>query len=150
MAYGKHPVGGEVHRLPVTHVHKQRLLTWLCTPKKEREPPKLEDLAEELGVTRRTLTNWKVDPEFLEAWNTMYLRTIGSPEVKSEIMHTLKRTATDPDDPKHVQAAKTYFEIEGSLKPQTQQIEVKRSATDLTDDELDAILAHKIGEQKAS
>lgn len=135
--------------IPVGDFRKQAFLKWLCTPPKEREPRTMEELAETLQVTRRTLTNWKTDDkEFIEAWEKLYLNTIGNPERKQTIMDTLYKTATDPDDPKHVQAAKQYFEIEGSVKPAKMQIEVSRPAKELTDDELDAILADKIASEK--
>ena len=129
--------------IPITDFRKQRLLHWLCTPPKDRDPGKLEDLADELGVTRRTLTNWKTDDkEFLDAWEKLYLKTIGNPEVKMKIMKTLERTATDADDPKHVQAAKTYFEIEGSVKPQKMEVQVaQRPAKELSDDELAELIS---------
>ena len=140
---GKHLV------IPITDFRKQTLLKWLCTPVSEREPKTLTALAEQLGFDRRTLQLWKAeDKEFIEAWEKLYLKTIGDPGRKQAIMDTLYKTATDPDDPKHVQAAKQYFEIEGSVKPQKMQVEVSRPAKELTDEELDAILAEKISAEK--
>lgn len=131
--------------IPVSDFRKQAFLKWLCTPPKEREPRTMEELAETLQVTRRTLTNWKTDDkEFIEAWEKLYLNTIGNPERKQKIMDTLYKTATDPDDPKHVQAAKQYFEIEGSVKPAKMQVELTKSPANLTDEEMDEILAAKI------
>ena len=129
--------------IPITDFRKQRLLHWLCTPPSERDPSTLNDLADELQLTRRTLTNWKTDDkEFLEAWEKLYLKTIGNPEVKMKIMKTLERTASDADDPKHVQAAKAYFEIEGSVKPAKMQVEVtQRPAKELSDDELAELIS---------
>jgi len=129
--------------IPITDFRKQRLLHWLCTPPSERDPYLLSDLAEELSVTRRTLTNWKTDDkEFLEAWEKLYLKTIGNPEVKMKIMKTLERTASDADDPKHVQAAKAYFEIEGSVKPAKMEVQVtQRPAKELSDDELAELIS---------
>ena len=109
----------------------------------------MEDLAEQLGVTRRTLTAWKTDDkEFMEAWEKRYLSTIGNPERKQNIMDTLLRTATDQDDPKHVQAAKTYFEIEGSMKPARMEVEFRRDTSKLSDEELDALITQKAMNEK--
>ena len=140
-------MGNEKHVAASDSLQKQMFLNWLCTPKPEREPDEqnMDQVAIKIGVVRRTLTNWKVDPDFLREWELLYLKTIGSPESKGEIMATLLKTATDGDDPKHVQAAKTYFEIEGSMKPVKSQVEVTRNPVDLTDDELDDILSRKIG-----
>jgi len=143
--------GKTVHHtvIPITDWRKQTLLHWLCTPKKEREPSTYSDLADSLGVDRRTLQNWRDDKEFLEAWEKLYLKTIGDPSKKSEIMETLFKTATDADDPKHVQAAKAYFEIEGSIKPAKMQLEVSnKSTTELTDEQLDALIAERAQAEK--
>ena len=129
---------------PLSDFRKQRFLDWLCTPVRERQPRTMDDLAEELQVTRRTLTTWKTqDKEFMEEWEKRYLRTIGNPERKQSIMETLLRTATDADDPKHVQAAKTYFEIEGSVKPARMQVEVSGDPQKLSDDELAKLMVIK-------
>ena len=96
---------------------QKRFMLWLLTPKDERDPKNQRLLAEELEVAESKLSTWKSDPDFLKEWNAAYLKTISNPESKMNIMSTLIGTATDPDDPKHVQAAKAYFEIEGSLRP---------------------------------
>ena len=127
-------------------------ITWLLTPKPERDPATQEQLAEFFGISSWTLSNWKKDPEFIEAWNASYLTGIGSPESKSDIMTTLLRTATDPDDPKHVQAAKAYFEIEGSLRPTRNQVDIKVSSTpasELSDEELQRLLAERADDELA-
>lgn len=140
--------GGNKHT-PVTDFRKQRLLDWLCTPVKERKPKTIIELAEELQVTRRTISTWKNDDkEFMEEWEKRYLRTIGNPERKSDIMSTLLKTATDGDDPKHVQAAKAYFEIEGSLKPAKMEVQVTRPAANLSDAELEELLTARAAEEK--
>jgi hypothetical protein len=143
VGYGKTGQAGKHMYVPVTDFRKQALLRWLCTPVKEREPSNFSLLADELGVDRRTLQNWRDDKEFLEAWEKLYLKTIGDPSKKSEIMATLYRTATDADDPKHVQAAKAYFEIEGSIKPAKMEVTVQRPASELTDDQLAVLLAER-------
>jgi len=119
----------------------QRYLHWLCSAPNEREPSTKSELAEELGINRRTLANWQDNVEFLKTWEKLYLKTIGDPGVKLRIMKTLEGTATDRDDPKHVQAAKTYMEIEGSMKPQRMEVSVTKDTAKLNDDELDAMIA---------
>lgn len=148
--YGKKEDGRGKHMIvPITDFRKQAFLKWLCTPIKEREPRTMELLAEQLQTTRRTLTTWKTDDkEFIEAWEKMYLRTIGNPERKQSIMDTLYKTATDGDDPKHVAAAKQYFEIEGSIKPSRVEVSMSKPATELTDEQLDEILAVKAQSEK--
>lgn len=139
-----HPNNGKDHtylNLPMSHPLIQRYIHWLLTPVPEREPPNQQRLAEELGVTYKTMKEWKNRREFLAEWERQYLKHIGSPERKSHIMDTLYKTATDGDDPKHVQAAKEYFAIEGSLKPQRMDVTVSRDASELSDDQINAMLA---------
>ena len=137
--------------LPLDHPKRIRFIEWLLTPPSEREPRLMTELAEEMGLTRRTLTNWKTrDRDFMEEWERRYLTSIGSPERKQAIMDTLYATATDPDDPKHVSAAKQYMEIEGSLKPRKTEVEITKNPSSLTDEELDAVLGAHIGSRRAS
>lgn len=133
------------HRLPISDPKKQIYLDWLLTPKAEREPSTMEALAEAMGVTRRTLTKWKTeDKEFMEAWERLYLASIGSPERKQELLDTLYKTGKDADDPKHVQAVKAYFDIVEGLRPQKVKLEITQSPTELTDEQLEAAFAAKV------
>jgi hypothetical protein len=128
--------------VPVSDFRKQAYLDWLCTPPSERQPSTKVAFAEQIGVSHRTLNNWTDEKDFLEEWEKRYLKTIGDPSRKSQIMDTLLRTATDPDDPKHVQAAKAYFEIEGSIKPAKMEVQVtQRPAKELTDEQLAELIA---------
>ena len=128
---------------------KQRLIEWLCTPKRDRDPQTQEALAKKLRVRPNKLSEWKQDPEFLKAWEAYYLRTVGSPERKQTLMDTLFRTGSDADDPRHVAAAKTYLDLADGLRPQQIEVTVKRPAQDLSDEQLDAIItAHAEQERK--
>ena len=131
---------------------QDRFIAWLLTIKEEREPSSQAELASELGLGVATLRNWKKQTDFLLAWNASYLRTIGSPASKMEIMSTLLQTATDADDPKHVQAGKAYFEIEGSLRPANTDLNVNVNLTptsELTDEQLEGMLASKAADELA-
>jgi len=132
--------------------NRERLLKWLLTPKQEREPKTQGALAEEMGVHPLTISHWKSEPEFLEMWNAQYLRTISAPETKMSIMEALLSIATDADDPKIVQAAKAYFEIEGSLRPARQQVDVQvtaKSVSELSDADLQRLLSAKADDELA-
>lgn len=136
--------------IPLSDFRKQAFLDWLTTPPREREHRTLDAFAEAIDVHANTLTAWKRDADFLAEWEKRYLSGIGSPERKQNIMDTLLRTATDQDDPKHVQAAKTYFEIEGSMRPQKMQVEVTRAVRDLSDAELAGLIAEKAEREQES
>ena len=45
---------------------KVEYLEWLMQPPGEREPSSKTDMAEQLGVSLRTLYNWEAEPEFQE------------------------------------------------------------------------------------
>jgi hypothetical protein len=131
--------------------HKHRFINWLLTPPAERDPKTQTALAEELGVQKSRLAEWKRDEEFLREWNAQYLRWLSNPSDKMSIIHTLKQTATDPDDPKHVQAAKAFFEIEGSLRPSRGAVDVTVSTkpSDLSDEDLRRLMAAKANDELA-
>ena len=130
---------------PLDSVEKQRFLEWLLTPVAERVPAKMDDLADELGLSRRTLTKWKTeDKEFMEAWEARYLATIGSPDRKQTLLDTLYKTGKDADDPKHVQAVKAYFDIVEGLRPQKVHLDITRSPIELTDEQLAEAYALKV------
>jgi hypothetical protein len=130
--------------IPITDFRKQRFLEWLCTPVSQRDPRTMDLLAEELQMSRRALTNWKTDDkEFMEEWERRYKKTIGNPERKQKILDTLYKTATDGDDPKHVQAAEKYMNLIGELKPQKMEVAITRPVTSLTDEELGALISER-------
>lgn len=121
---------------------QQRVIEWLCTPKREREPSRQEELARRLRISHKKLIAWKEDPEFIKAWEAHYLATIGSPERKQTLMDTLFRTGSDADDPRHVQAATKYMEIAEGLRPgQATTTIIVRPVAEWTDDQLDAAIA---------
>lgn len=111
----------------------------------------MRDLAAELGTSIAMLAKWKEEPDFLKEWEREYLRTVGNPEVKMKIMRALEQIASDPDDPKIVQAARAYFEIQGTVKPQgTVEVNVNtKPPTELSDDELRELMAMKAGDELA-
>ena len=128
--------------IPITDFRKQRLLQWLCTPIVDREPRYLKDLAEELGVARELMSKWKADAEFLEEWERMYRHTVGNPEKKQQVVDTMFKTAIDADDPKHIQAGKTWLEAVDAIAPQKIDIQVsKGKVSDLSADELAELMA---------
>lgn len=120
---------------------QQKLIEWLCTPKRDRDPQTQEALARRLRVGTTTIARWKNDPEFVKAWEAYYLATVGSPERKQTLMDTLFRTGSDADDPRHVQAAAKYLEIAEGLRPQQIEVTVKRPIAEWTDEMIDAALA---------
>lgn len=129
----------------------QRLLAWLLTPPGEREPGSMRDLAHELGTSVPALAKRREGAEFLKEWEREYLRTVGSPEIKMKIMRALEQIASDPDDPKVVQAARAFFEIQGTVKPQgTVEVNVNTKApSELSNEDLERLVAMKAQDELA-
>jgi hypothetical protein len=127
-------------RVPITDWRKQELLQWLCTLPNDRDPSTAKEMAERLGISAQTMRNWKDDAEFLEAWQYLYRRTIGSPERMQLVLERLFETATDRTDPRQVPAAREYrIAVEG-VAPTKVEMTV-RSAKDLSDEDLEAMMA---------
>ena len=135
-----------------TDWRRDRFLEWLCTIPQDRMPPSQSALAEELQVSHDVLRSWKKDPEFLALWESLYRRTIGSPERAGQVMQSLYETAIDRTDPRQVQAARAYMDqIEGA-RPQKVDVTVTagQAAKDLTDDQLFAMLASRAEKELAN
>jgi hypothetical protein len=134
----------------VDDFRRQVFIEWLCTPKRDRDPRDQVGFAEQHGIPEATLTRWKKERTFLDAWEQHYLSTVGSPERKQNLLDTLYKTGTDGDDPRHVAAASKYMELVDGLKPQRLDITVNRPAKDLTDAELDAIAGQFVARERAA
>src|SRR4249920_2642593 len=115
----------------------ERFFEWLLTPPAERYPPRQADLADELGLDRNRLSQWKNDPDFLAEWERRYRKTVGSPEKAQSVLTALFETATDRTDPRQVPAARAYLEAIDVMKPKRMDVTVtKGAAKELSDDEL--------------
>ena len=95
----------------------QRFFEWLLTPPSERYPSTQATLAEELGLERNLLSQWKNDPDFLAEWERRYRKTVGSPERAKGVLDSLYETAIDRTDPRQVPAARAYLEAIDVMKP---------------------------------
>jgi hypothetical protein len=124
---------------------KRAYIEWLTTPQIEREITTVGDFAKSIDTSRSTLTKWREEAEFLAEWERIYRMTVGNPEKAQRVMHELLATATDRTDPRQVQAAKTYLDAIGAIKPQAVDITVTqgKAAKALTDDELYSLIAER-------
>ena len=128
-------------KVPISDWRKQEFLSWLCTIKEDRDPSTQKALADKLSVTDQTLKHWKMDPEFLEAWEHNYRRTVGSPERMQRVLDMLFETAVDRSDPRQVPAAKEYRQAVEGVRPTQVEVSMKGAAKDLSDDDLQSLLA---------
>lgn len=131
-----------VNRPGLNDLRVQRFLDWLLTPPNERVPPRQQDLAEELGVQRSLLSQWKNDPDFHAEWEKLYRKKVGSPERAQAVLDALFETATDRTDPRQVPAARAYLEAIDVVKPRKVDVTVtKAAAKELSDEDLMRMLA---------
>jgi len=135
-----------------TDWRKQRFLEWLCTIGDDREPKTQTALADELGTNIQQLSKWKAEPAFLAAWETMYRKTVGSPEKAHAVLSALHEAATDRTDPRQVPAARAYLEAIDAIKPKKLDVTVTqgKAASALSDDELFAMLADRATDELAN
>jgi len=133
---------GPIPRRLDVHDHRvRRFIEWLCTVRDERDPRTQAELATELGISVGTLKNWKRDPDFLVAWEHQYRQTSGSPEKQQAVLEALHATAIDRTDPRQVPAARAYLEATDAIKPKKIDVTVTKATKDLSDEELNALLA---------
>lgn len=106
-----------VDEQPVWTTNQIRLQEWLATPRYDRIPIKQEKLADELGVSDKTLTRWKKLPGFMEAVTAIaraYLR-----DDLAEIFGAISREAQKGN----YQMARLALELTGEYQ-QTSSVEL--------------------------
>lgn len=121
---------------------KVRLLAWLTTPEAEREPKSERALADEIGVTPRSLRNWKAEPAFRAAWEKEAKDIIGDPGRVQNILQMLYDGALDANETlaSRTRAAHEYLVAVDGIRPPAVDL-AKKAAAELSDDELRAELA---------
>lgn len=122
-------------------------MEWLCTVPSERQPSTRAELASQLNISPRTLTNWANDPQFQAAWRERAEEVIGDPTRAAAVLDMLYKAAINPKRP-NVQAAKLYLEATNAIRPQKVEVTVKRS-TELTDAELEELIAANAREEQS-
>ncbi len=138
------PAGGDTSPIVVMSLddpRHQRLVDWLTTPKQERVPSTAKQLAVELGVSERTLRDWKERPQIREQWEDQARKVVGSPERAQDVLEAMYQRAIDSTDAKQVQAAKLYLEAIEAIKPPTVEVRSVSDLAKVSDDELQAMIA---------
>lgn len=124
-----------------------KFMEWLVTPPGQRDPPSRQKFADLLGISTRSLRLWAENVQFREEWQRRVAKLLGSPERSQQVMDTLFASATDVNNRNQVQAAKLYLEATNAIKPPPMELTVRRP-TDLSDEELDAMLAQGAKEMR--
>lgn len=111
-------MAGGTYTPPKLPPERQAFLEWLTTPKEVREeqglPTSELKFAELLGVSPRTLRDWKANGIFRRHWERRVDKLYAGPEHIGEVMHMLYRKATREQD---VRAATEYLKRVEKLVP---------------------------------
>lgn len=119
---------------------KLRLMNWLTTPPAEREPDSQNKIAIELGVTPRTIRDWKANPSFRALWEKQAKDIIGDPERVQMVLEKMYQHCLDDASAKQAKAWDLYLKATDSIKPPAIDLAAKKAA-ELTDAELEALIA---------
>lgn len=137
--------------LPVRQdAKKMAYIEWLSTPPAQRVPRTEEEFAKTIDVYKKTLYNWRHEREFRDVWRDTSDDIIlsGTEDFRPKIMETLARAAMDERNPRHVQAAKVYFDNVKAMTPDSDDEVGDKALGMLTDDELEHLLARGLSEQQ--
>lgn len=129
-------------------VRKVRLLAWLTTPPHERVPSSQNKLADELGVSPRTIRDWKALPAFRSRWEKEAKETF-DPEMVQRVVQRMFEHALDDSSPKQAKAWELFLKTVDAIKPPQVDLAAKKAA-ELTDAELEALLAEQAQRELAS
>lgn len=119
----------------------QRVLEWELTAPAARVPRTQIELAAELGVTARSVRDWKDKPEFQAAWKIAFRDVAGSMERTKAILDQLYADAMDQDNDKRTQAAKLHWDISRAIAPPEPEVTTSQRAQSLSDAQLRELLS---------
>ena len=124
---------------------QEQYLNWLVVPAPYREPRTEEAMAELLGVNDSTLRRWKKKPAFAAEWKKRVEELQGSPERTQKLMDNLYDRALNGDN----KAAQLYLQATGRMAPTQVNVEHSTKVSDISDEELDALIASVAAGEKA-
>lgn len=119
---------------------KLRLMEWVTTLPEDRDPKTTAAIAEELGVSPRTIRGWKADKQFRDEWERRSRELAGEPEKVQIVLHELFKAATGGGK-EAVPAATAFLKAVGAIAPPPVKVEVSKAAASLSDEELQALIA---------
>ena len=124
---------------------QQVYVDWLCTAPSERLPATKKAMALELGVDITTLRRWEKKEVFRNAWKDTVDEVQGSPERTQRLLDTLYSKALDGD----TKSAQLYLQATNRMAPPTVTVQSNKKAAELSDAELDSLIAAVAEREKA-
>ena len=125
---------------------QQRYLDWLCTAPSERVPASKAKYAIEHVVDISTLRRWEKKEVFRSQWKQQVDEVQGSPERTQRLLDNLYNKALEGD----TKSAELYLKATNRMAPPSVPISSNKKATELTDAELDSLIAAVAEREKAS
>ena len=116
---------------------QEEYINWLCTAPQERDPATKEAYAAAIGVAVTTLRRWEKKDIFRKAWQARVDDVQGSPERSQRLLDTLYDRAIGGD----IKAAQLYLQATNRMAPPTMTVKTERASAELTDKELDELIA---------
>lgn len=116
---------------------QEKFLNWLCTPANGRNPSSQEKYALQEGVDETTLRRWKKKPAFKMEWEKRISEQQQSPERTQKLLDNLYERALAGDN----NSAKLYLQATNRLAPTQVQVEHSTKPSEISDQELDALIA---------
>lgn len=116
---------------------QEKFLNWLCTPANGRMPSSQEKYALQEGVDETTLRRWKKKPAFKMEWEKRISEQQQSPERTQKLLDNLYERALAGDN----NSAKLYLQATNRLAPTQVQVEHSTKPSEISDQELDALIA---------
>jgi hypothetical protein len=123
---------------------QQEYLDWLCTAPSERDPLTKTKFAAKHNIHAKTLARWEKKPYFREQWESRVQAIQGSPERTQRVLDTLYARALDGD----TKSAQLYLQATNRMAPPTIEIKNERKAAELSDAELDELIAAVAAREK--
>ena len=121
----------------ILDVRQEQFLNWLMTPANGRNPSSQDKLAAELGVDETTLRRWKKKPAFKLEWEKRVNELQQSPERTQKLLDRLYERAMEGDN----NSAKLYLQATNRLAPTQVQVEHTTKPSEISDADLDALIA---------
>lgn len=112
-------------------------LDWLCTMPSQRVPNSKAKYALEFGHDETTLRRWQKLPAFRAEWKRRVEELQGSPERTQKLLDSLYEKGVAGD----TKSAALWLQATNRLQPMPVQISGSKAAAELSDSELDSLVA---------
>ena len=124
---------------------QEKYLDWLCTAPSERVPASKNKYSMENAVDISTMRRWEKKDIFRSRWKTQVDDIQGSPERTQKLLDNLYNKALEGD----TKSAELYLKATNRMAPPSVTISSNKKTVDLSDAELDSLIAAVAEREKA-